>query len=243
MNRVAYSCRIVLALTGCLALGVGCEPSPRPPKPKPTQATPRPADQRADADITDPAPTKVAQAGKPPNPLGADRVKTLAKPPETKATPDSRVRSQLFPDGSRKREWEEKMATDGSWIKHGLWRAWHANGEPYLETHYVDGQRHGLMFSWHKNGQMRGRSEYDHGKDTGTFIYWDESGQERKEYESVDGLKHGRYTEWDENGEIFETGEYLRGRKHGAWLKREADGRVVETHWVQGRQQAATTRP
>jgi antitoxin component YwqK of YwqJK toxin-antitoxin module len=90
---------------------------------------------------------------------------------------------------------------------------------------------------------MRGRSEYDHGKDTGTFIYWDENGQERKEYESVDGLKHGRYTEWDENGEIFETGEYLRGRKHGTWLNREADGRVVETHWVQGTQQPATTRP
>ncbi len=241
MNQPGLSYRLVLTLTACVSLLVGCEESPRPSKPKPKQATPQPAEPRADT--PDPAPIKVADGGTPSDPLDSHRVKTPATPPETKATIHKRVRSELRDDGSRKREWEEARAPDGSWSKHGVWRAWHANGEPYLEGHFVDGQRHGLWLSWHVNGQMRGRSQYDHGQDTGTFIYWDDNGQERNEYESVDGLKHGRYTEWDENGEIVETGEYVRDRKHGLWLKREADGRVVETHWLQGTQQPATTQP
>lgn len=241
MNRVGHSCRLVLILTGCLSLLVGCDKSPRPSKPKPKQVAPQPAEPRADT--PDPAPIKVADAGMPSDSLDSPRVKTPATSPEVKPTLLSRVRSELRKDGSRKREWEEHQAPDGSWIKHGVWRAWHANGEPYLEGHFVDGQRHGLWLSWHVNGQMRGRSEYDHGKDTGTLMYWDDTGQQRSEYESVDGLKHGQYTEWDENGEIVETGEYLRDRKHGLWLKRETDGRVVETHWVHGTQQPATTQP
>jgi antitoxin component YwqK of YwqJK toxin-antitoxin module len=74
------------------------------------------------------------------------------------------------------------MSADGTrWIRHGLFRAYHPNGNLASEGSYIDGQENGLWRDYHDNGHLAAEGEYLDGVETGEWVYW-----------SADGLREQR---------------------------------------------------
>jgi antitoxin component YwqK of YwqJK toxin-antitoxin module len=63
-----------------------------------------------------------------------------------------------------------------SWIRDGLFVAYHLNGEVASEGTYVDGVEHGLWRDYHENGNLAAEGFYERGQETGSWKYWNEDG-------------------------------------------------------------------
>jgi antitoxin component YwqK of YwqJK toxin-antitoxin module len=82
-----------------------------------------------------------------------------------------------YEDGSTKFRYARRISEDGArWIRHGLFRAYHPNGELQSEGFYLDGNEHGPWKDYHQNGQMAARGEYENGQEVGVWEYWNEHG-------------------------------------------------------------------
>lgn len=69
------------------------------------------------------------------------------------------------------------LSGDGShWIRHGLFRAYHLNGNVASEGNCVDGAEHGQWRDYHENGQLAAEGFYEHGKEVGEWHFWNEDG-------------------------------------------------------------------
>ena len=62
------------------------------------------------------------------------------------------------------------------WIRHGLFLAYHENGNLASEGHYVDGKEHGLWKDFHENGKLAAEGQYDMGIEIGEWHYWNIDG-------------------------------------------------------------------
>lgn len=69
------------------------------------------------------------------------------------------------------------LSDDGSrWIRHGLFRAYHLNGNLASEGNYIDGAEHGQWRDYHENGQLAAEGLYENGKEAGQWLFWNEDG-------------------------------------------------------------------
>jgi antitoxin component YwqK of YwqJK toxin-antitoxin module len=69
------------------------------------------------------------------------------------------------------------LSQDGSrWIRHGLFRAYHRNGQLASEGYYIDGLEDGLWRDYYENRQLAAEGNYEKGIETGSWSYWDENG-------------------------------------------------------------------
>ncbi len=73
------------------------------------------------------------------------------------------------------------MATDGTrWIRHGLFREYHTNGQVIAEGHYVDGKEEGLWRTFYPDGRMASEGHYQDGREAGDWRYWNADGAEHQ---------------------------------------------------------------
>lgn len=67
------------------------------------------------------------------------------------------------------------LASDGTrWIRHGLFTAFHENGQRASEGNYVDGLEDGIWRDFHENGRLAAEGGYEKGQKTGEWRYWDD---------------------------------------------------------------------
>ena len=63
---------------------------------------------------------------------------------------------------------------DGSrWIRHGLFRAYHPNGQDASEGNYERGIEDGLWQDFHDDGSLAARGEYQQGVESCAWVYFD----------------------------------------------------------------------
>jgi antitoxin component YwqK of YwqJK toxin-antitoxin module len=82
-----------------------------------------------------------------------------------------------YEDGVVQYRYARYLSEDGlRWIRHGLFCAYHPNGNLASEGAYVDGQEHGSWTDYHANGQTAAKGNYDKGVEVGHWDYWNEDG-------------------------------------------------------------------
>lgn len=83
-----------------------------------------------------------------------------------------------YEDGGVHFRYARKMAADGHrWLRHGLFQAFHANGQKASEGHYRDGVEEGVWRDFNENGQTAAEGRYAAGEPVGVWMYWDEAGR------------------------------------------------------------------
>jgi antitoxin component YwqK of YwqJK toxin-antitoxin module len=69
------------------------------------------------------------------------------------------------------------LSVDGSrWVRHGLFFAYHSNGQLASEGNYLDGVEHGHWKDFHDNGQLAAEGDYQHGQEVGEWKFWKPDG-------------------------------------------------------------------
>jgi antitoxin component YwqK of YwqJK toxin-antitoxin module len=69
------------------------------------------------------------------------------------------------------------LSADGSrWVRHGLFCAYHRNGQLASEGNYLDGVEHGHWRDFHENGQLAAEGDYQHGQEVGEWKFWKPDG-------------------------------------------------------------------
>lgn len=103
------------------------------------------------------------------------------------------IRLERWPDGSPRAEYEVRVEADGSEVRHGSWKSWHASGKEHELGAYANGLAVG---EW--------------------LVRWP-SGKRRAQGEFVAGLREGPWKEYHESGPKAAEGRYAKGRRAGPW--------------------------
>ena len=78
-----------------------------------------------------------------------------------------------YESGAIRFRYSRYMSADGStWIRHGLFRAYHEDGSLASEGNYEHGHEHGRWHDYHPNGQLAASGDFAHGAVIGAWQYW-----------------------------------------------------------------------
>ncbi len=88
--------------------------------------------------------------------------------------------------------------------------------------------KHGLFTAWHPNGQIKMQGEYRFDLPVGVFVWHFANGQKAIEGAYEDGLQTGEWCWWHENGLRSIRGDYQAGTPHDAWTWWNTDGKVTQ---------------
>jgi antitoxin component YwqK of YwqJK toxin-antitoxin module len=92
-------------------------------------------------------------------------------------------------DGSLRFRYSRYLSADGKkWVRHGLFHAFHANGQLASEGEYVDDLENGPWRDYHDNGRPAAEGRFKAGKKEGVWHYWDEEGHPEEDEEYVEGV-------------------------------------------------------
>lgn len=90
---------------------------------------------------------------------------------------DLNIAEILFTTGEIQFRYSRYLGPDGArWIRHGLFRAYHLNGNVASEGNYLDGREHGLWRDYHENGQLAAEGNFENGEEIGEWHFWDADG-------------------------------------------------------------------
>jgi antitoxin component YwqK of YwqJK toxin-antitoxin module len=90
---------------------------------------------------------------------------------------DLNIAEIQFDSGELHYRYSRYLAEDGKkWIRHGLFTAYHKNGQLASEGHYIHGVEHGVWRDFHENGQRAAEGNYENGKEIGESRYWNIDG-------------------------------------------------------------------
>jgi len=95
-------------------------------------------------------------------------------------------------------------------------KAWHSNGEPYLEAYKLDGQLHGTETIWNMYGNILSKITWMYGKMTIYEGYMHKRLIERKEFDDKEQLILLEI--WDETGHQIKKDLYDAGVRIGTLL-------------------------
>ena len=94
-----------------------------------------------------------------------------------------------YDDGTVHFRYSRYLAADGTrWIRHGLFRAYHRNGQVASVGEYTHGAETGLWREYHENGAIAAQGEYREGKEHGLWHFWTATGEAEQEIKYVDGI-------------------------------------------------------
>ena len=80
------------------------------------------------------------------------------------------------------------LGADGSrWVRHGLYVAYHSNGQVAGEVPYSHGVEEGLCRDFYENGQLAAEGYYRAGKEEGIWRFWARDGREELSVRYVAG--------------------------------------------------------
>jgi antitoxin component YwqK of YwqJK toxin-antitoxin module len=92
---------------------------------------------------------------------------------------DLNIAEIFHESGELQYRYSRYLSNDGSkWVRHGLFTAFHRNGELASEGTYVDGLEDGNWRDFHENGLIAAEGSYVKGVETGTWRYWNADGTE-----------------------------------------------------------------
>lgn len=84
----------------------------------------------------------------------------------------------LYDTGEVRYRYSRHLAADGKrWIRHGLFRAYHKNGNLASEGHYQQGTEEGLWRDYHENGRIAAEGYYEGGQEVGAWKHWNDRGE------------------------------------------------------------------
>jgi antitoxin component YwqK of YwqJK toxin-antitoxin module len=91
---------------------------------------------------------------------------------------DLSIAEILHEDGYVQYRYSRYLASDGErWIRHGLFLAYHPNGDLASEGKYEHGLEQGLWRDYYDNGQKAAEGQYCDGREVaGSWVYWNPAG-------------------------------------------------------------------
>ncbi|MFZ6876430.1 toxin-antitoxin system YwqK family antitoxin [Undibacterium sp. Di27W] len=96
---------------------------------------------------------------------------------QNSTTPELHIAEIPYENGTLRYRYSRYMSADGTrWIRHGLFHAYHANGNVASEGSYTDGAEQGLWRDYHENGQIAAQGHYQNGAEAGEWEYWNDDG-------------------------------------------------------------------
>lgn len=95
-----------------------------------------------------------------------------------------------FESGGVRFRYSRCKSADGSrWIRHGLFQAFHPNGQISTEGLYERGLEQGVWRDYHMNGRPAAEGPYKDGKKHGLWRYWNELGEAEVTEEYFEGAE------------------------------------------------------
>jgi len=149
-----------------------------------------------------------------------------------------------LPDGFHKRKAGSRVVhlniKDGK--RHGFYKDWHSNGNPFIETNYKNGKRHGVYKCWDSDGNSQEETNYKNGELDGFYKSWDSNGNPNIETNYVNGELDGFYKSWwSINGNPHIETNYKNGKRHGVYKEFHYKGKIiVESEYESGIEVART---
>jgi len=86
------------------------------------------------------------------------------------------------------------------WERHGPWRAWHPDGQPWEEGAYEHEQPHGPWRWWYEDGTLQAEGSFEHGRHVGPWRYFHPNGALWAEGRHADDRPVGLWRVYDESG-------------------------------------------
>jgi len=160
------------------------------------------------------------------------------------------IRETKLPNGQMVEQYQVKEIKDGSFVKDGYYKTWHANGQIEIQGEYANNKKIKQWKSWYANGQVMFNYSYkedsldgaykkwfangkielsgnkDFGKSVGKWQSWHDNGQLAADENYSNGKAEGKFTYWFKNGQKQEEGEYKDGKKEGTWTIYDQDGKI-----------------
>ncbi len=143
--------------------------------------------------------------------------------------------------------WAAKPATYkplGRDMKHGLWIAWHPNGQRRVYGNYDQDLRDGKFIWWHTNGQEALSANYQKGEPDGGWVWWHENGQKSATGQYINGEMNGMWVHWKKDGQLYEKSDF--SAKHSPTVikpeKEEQAGNLPKTQTSQSPTTKTTKR-
>lgn len=97
-------------------------------------------------------------------------------------TADLNIAEIPYESGEIRFRYTRVMSEDGSrWIRQGLFREYHQNGQVIAEGEYANGKEQGLWREYYPNGQLAAEGCYENGREVGEWRYWNPDGSIRVE--------------------------------------------------------------
>jgi antitoxin component YwqK of YwqJK toxin-antitoxin module len=110
------------------------------------------------------------------------------------------TRTETWPNGSKKAEYEVALDADGAAQKHGRFR------------------------SFYEDGMLASEGTFEHDKESGAWIFYHPNGAKAAAGKYADALRSGSWQTFYPDGKPESEGGYVRGARDGRWTFWRADG-------------------
>lgn len=97
---------------------------------------------------------------------------------------------------------KSETVADVETVRHGVYSAWHVNGQKGLEGQFVNGQPEGSFEWWYPNGQLQAKGHYQDGKPAGQWRWWHANGMKMMEGTYEKGDQVGDWSQWSDQGSL-----------------------------------------
>ncbi len=154
-------------------------------------------------------------------------------------------RTETWPDGSKKAEYEVAPDGQGGEIRQGSFRSYHANGQLESEGRFEEDRELGAWTFFHPNGQKAAQGAFADGLRTGPWETFFASGKPESKGSYKRGARDGRWTCWNEDGSknpadsgIYKLEVYRKEQRHYRGYR--VDNRRQGTwtaYWPDGKKQ------
>jgi antitoxin component YwqK of YwqJK toxin-antitoxin module len=144
---------------------------------------------------------------------------SLATAAELKCPRGAKHQGKAPPEA--RKEWCSRP--DGT--QHGPSVSYYESGEPMARAVFADGEMHGLYQAWHPNGQLAETGNYVRDQRDGAFKTYTPEGGPLTEETFKNGKQHGVARIWFDNGQLMVEAMYANGDRHGPAVTYYEDGR------------------
>jgi antitoxin component YwqK of YwqJK toxin-antitoxin module len=114
-----------------------------------------------------------------------------------------------------------RVSADGAqkFVKTGLWRWWHPNGELEREGVFSEDQAHGPWREYNRQGKLTLSGQYEHGDRVGVWRgYYPEGQLQYQGHFNANGGEEGEWITYHQGNQIESRGVYTNGLREGLWL-------------------------
>lgn len=154
------------------------------------------------------------------------------------------VRTETWPSGARRAEFEVVRDEQGAEVLHGPYRGFHEDGSKAAAGNYADGLRSGPWETFFPDGTPESKGSYVRGAMSGRWSFWRTDGtkdlaesglyelvvyrskEDGRHYRGhfVDNLRQGPWTSYWPDKRVQLEGHFTGGERDGRWLFTHPDG-------------------